>query len=228
MIPFSGFRIASRSLFLGLLVLLTSSSPDDRCAPVMSAGDSSWELVENTEGIKIYMRWVDVSEKVKVRERKAEILVHCKLETAVAMLTEVGKIPKWMPGAQKVSILHRESPEKWLTYMLFGLPWPFNDRELITLSTISYNAARDKVSLQMQSTDESYPPTKGVERLTHYKASWELFQATPNLVKMTFVAHSGDPPAFPRCVQDPVIKRVFFSNMCSLQTMLNGESQKKE
>ena len=191
-------------------------------------GVSAWELVENTEGIKIYMRWVDVSEKLKVRERKAEILVHCRLETAVAMLTDVSKIPTWMPGAKKVSILHRESPAKWFTYMLFGLPWPFNDRELITLTTISYNTAHDKAVLNMRSTDESYPPARGVDRLTHYKASWELLQVNPNLVKMTFVAHSEDPPAFPRCVQDPVIKKVFYSNMCNLMALLNGESLKKE
>lgn len=228
MIPFSGLRIASRSLLLGFLVLLTSSSTYDESFPAWSAGESSWELVENTEGIKIYMRWVDITDKVKVRERKAEIMVHCKLEAAVSQLTDVNKIPQWMSGAKNVSILHRESPSKWFTYILFGLPWPFNDRELITLSTISYNAAHDKALLQMRSTDESYPPARGVERLTHYKASWELFQVTPNLVKMTFVAHSEDPPAFPRCIQDPVIKKVFLKNMSNLKSVLDQGSLKKE
>ncbi len=220
-------RNVSRWMLYSLLLLITSSSSMHTEEALTSGAESSWELMENSEGVKIYFRWIDLPDKVRVRERKAEILVHCSLQRTLEAVTNEKEIPVWMSGIKKLSILHRENSVKWYTYSLYGLPWPFNDRELITLNSVSTNPKKDKILLNMHSSDESYPAAKGVERLTHYKASWELSEIKPGLVKMTFIGRSEDPPAFPRCIQDPVIKRVFFKNMVNLRQLLNGETSPK-
>jgi len=214
-------RNASWWILYSLLLLVTSSSTMLKEEALISGNESSWELMENTEGVKIYFRWIDLPDEVRVRERKAEIIVHSTLEKSLKAITGEKEIPVWMSGLKKLFILHRDNPVKWYTYSLYGLPWPFNDRELITLNLLSTNLKNDRILLNMRSSDESYPPARGVERLTHYKASWELSKINHDLVKMTFIGCSEDPPAFPRCIQDPVIKRVFFKNMVSLRELLN-------
>lgn len=223
MLNTSGVLIVSRLLLLTSFMLLTTSAGNLSDVSMDSGKDDTWELLENAEGVKIFYRWVDVSDNVRVRERKAEILVHSSMEKSLKMITDVQLINTWMSGIKKSMILHRDNAEKWYTYMLYGLPWPFNDREIITLNTLTYSAKRDKVFLRMQSSDEGYPPARGVERLTHYKASWELFEVKPGLTRMIFIARSEDPPAFPRCVQDPVIKKVFYRNMLSLKELLTPQ-----
>jgi hypothetical protein len=214
-------RNVSRWMLYSLLLFITSSSTIHTKEDMTSGAESSWELIEDAEGVKIYFRWIDLPDNVRVRERKAEIMVHNTLEKSLKAITGEKEIPVWMSGIKKLFILHKENPAKWYTYSLYGLPWPFNDREMITMNTLSYNAKKNKIFLNMQSSDESYPPAKGVERLTNYKASWELFELKPDLVKMTFIARSQDPPAFPRCIQDPVIRKVFHKNMVSLKEMLD-------
>ena len=223
MVNTSGVLIVSRLLFLASLTLLASSAGNVTDKTADTGNEQAWELLENAEGVKIYYRWVDVSENVRVRERKAEIMVHSSMEKSLKMITDVQLIGTWMSGIKKSMILHRDHAEKWYTYMLYGLPWPFNDREIITLNTLTYSAKRDKVFLRMQSSDEGYPPARGVERLTHYKASWELFEVKPSRTRRVFIARSEDPPAFPRCVQDPVIKKVFYRNMLSLKELLTPQ-----
>ena len=222
MIYTSGIKIVSRWILFSLLMLVSLSATYNDSVVLPPGSDSSWELIENSEGVKIYLRWVELSDKVKIRERKAEIMVHTTLDKTLKAITEAGEIKNWMSGVKKVMLLHRESPAKWYAYTLYGLPWPFNDREMITMCTLSYSSGKDKVFVNMRSSDESYPPAKGVERLTHYKANWELFEVKPQLVRMTFIARSDDPPAFPRCIQDPVIKKVFHKNMGNLKAMLGG------
>lgn len=223
MINTSGVLIVSRLFLLASFLLLTTSAGNLNDNTMESGKEAAWELLENAEGVKIYYRWVDVSENVRVQERKAEIIVHSSLEKSLKMVTDVQLISTWMSGIKKTMILHRDHSEKWYTYMLYGLPWPFNDREMITLNTLTYSAKRDKAFLRMQSSDEGYPPARGVERLSRYKASWELFEVKPGLTRMVFIARSEDPPAFPRCVQDPVIKKVFYRNMLSLKELLTPQ-----
>ncbi len=225
MILLSGNQIVFRWLLFTIFTLVTSSATIDSRRVLILEKESSWELLEHSDGVKIYFRWIDISDKIRVRERKAEIMVHNSLEKSLEAITEAKEVSVWMSGIKKIMILHRENPFKWYTYSLYGLPWPFNDREMITLNVLSYSAKKDRILMNMQSSDESYPPAKGVERLTHYKASWELICIKPDLVKMTFIARSEDPPAFPRCIQDPVIKRVFHKNMVSLIKMLNHETE---
>ena len=225
MILLSGNQIVFRWLLFTIFTLVTSSATIDSRRVLILEKESSWELLEHSEGVKIYFRWIDISDKIRVRERKAEIMVHNSLEKSLEAITDEKEISAWMSGIKKITILHRENPHKWYTYSLYGLPWPFNDREMITVNALSYTAKKDKIFLNMQSSDESYPPAKGVERLTNYKASWELFEVKPNLVKMTFIARSEDPPAFPRCIQDPVIKNVFHKNMVSLRELLDAKTE---
>lgn len=222
MIYTSGIQIVSRWLLFSFLLLISLSSTYREPGYKFLPEGSSWELIENSDGVKIYLRWIDLSANVKVRERKAEIMVHTSLDKALKAISDNKEIPAWMSGVKKVMTLQRESPEKWYAYTLYGLPWPFNDREMITLCTVSYSPQKDKIYLSMRSSDEGYPPARGVERLTRYKASWELFQVRSGLVRMTFTARSEDPPAFPRCIQDPVIKKVFHKNMVNLREMLDA------
>ena len=187
---------------------------------VSNSPSSRWELTDEEEGIKFYVRWVPISDEQKVRERKVEILAHTSLDNALKMVTDMEKVRLWMSGIKKASLLHRDSKNQWYSYALYGLPWPFNDREMITLCKMKQEAAQPRISINMESIDQSYPPAKGVERLTNYKASWELIEINKTLVKMTFIARSGDPPAFPRVIQDPVIKKVFMGNMRALKSLL--------
>ena len=222
MIYTSGIRIVSRWILFSLLMFVSLSATYNDSVVLPPGKESSWELIENSEGVKIYLRWVELSDKIKIRERKAEIMVHTTLDKTIKAITDAAEIPNWMSGVKKVMLLHRESPSKWFAYTLYGLPWPFNDREMITMCTLSYSSGKDKAYLNMRSSDEGYPPARGVERLTHYKASWELFEVKSGLIRMTFIARSDDPPAFPRCIQDPVIKKVFHKNMVNLKEMLDG------
>ena len=199
---------------------MSANSPKAFTPVVVSPVENRWELTDDEDGIKFYVRWVALNSLTEVRERKVEILAHTSLDKALGMVIDIDKASLWMSGIKRASLLQRDNSNQWYSHVLYGLPWPFNDREMITLCRMKKGAASSKITISMESVEHSYPKAKGVERLTNYKASWEIVEINHNLVKMTFIALSGDPPAFPRVIQDPLIKRVFMGNMRCLKELL--------
>lgn len=198
-------------------------SMDDVVDRNTSFSYGNWEEVRNTNGVKTYVRWLQYSNGKKTRERKGETQVNCSLQKTVEILTDASATVKWMSGVTENYLLSRSNPTEWYTYTLYNIPWPFNNRDLVSMFEIQNNPGGKSVLININSRADYVPPKPGIERLENYRATWTITETAPQKVQIVFCAISDTPPLFPRYIQDPVIEKMFHNNLVRLKELLSEQ-----
>ena len=80
-----------------------------------------------------------------------------------------------------------------------------------------------RIIVDMDSEEGIIPEKEGVQRIKTFHGSWELDQINDQQTRVIFVARTDEGPAFPRWIQDPVVRKAFMSNLRKLQQILNEQ-----
>ena len=123
-----------RSLILlaGILLAAPVNSKETMVENGMRTYSDKWEEVRNNNGVITYVRWLHHDDGTKTRERKGDMLVDCSLKKTVEVLTDPAETKKWMSGVSENYLLSKSNPSEWYTYTLYSIPWPFNNRDLVS------------------------------------------------------------------------------------------------
>lgn len=179
-----------------------------------------WEELTNEHGVKTYIRWLCKNDVKLVRERKGEFSADCTVDKAVSILTDASATKKWMAGVSENYKISQISPSVWSTYTLFDVPWPFNERVLISVYELKQINQSKFVTISINSEDSMINKKPDVEYLTNYSSKWTIKELTSGKVYINFSAVSNNPPMFPKYIQDPVIERIFHNNLVRLKKLL--------
>jgi len=180
-----------------------------------------WEEVRNNNGVISYVRWLHYNNGTKTRERKGDMQVECSLKKTVEILTDPAETKNWMSGVSENYLLSKTNPLEWYTYTLYKIPWPFNNRDLVSAFALKNNPDNKTVIINIISRADHVPPKPGIERLSDYKAIWTITETAPQKVHIIFSAMSNAQPMFPRYIQDPVIEKLFHNNLVRLRELLS-------
>jgi hypothetical protein len=209
--------IISAGLLLSASVANMETDAENKGNP----SSDQWEVVRNNNGVVTYVRWLHKNDGTKTRERKGDMQVDCSLKKTVEILTDPAETKKWMSGVSENYLLSKSSPSEWNTYTLYRIPWPFNNRDLVSVFSIKNNPGNKIVIINVTSKADCIPPKPGIERLKDYRATWTITETAPQTVRIIFSAMSDTPPMFPRYIQDPIIEKMFHNNLVRLKVLLS-------
>ena len=196
---------------------MTFNSPEEtRSGP--------WELVKNTNGVQTFYRWTTNEKGISFRERKGEMIIRCTMQEAVRVISDTKSTKEWMTSVDEIYDLERISPNEWYTYTLFNIPWPLNNRDLISFNKLNPDHGNGAVTIDITCKDRFAPLKNGVTRLTDYKAVWHITRQDEKNISISFTAASSAPPSLPRYIQDPIIEKIFHNNLIRLKEILDAES----
>ncbi|MCK9204724.1 MAG: hypothetical protein M0P58_09875 [Bacteroidales bacterium] len=201
----SDFKKVRNSLLF--LVLLTGSH-------LMAAG--SWKEVRSESGITIYERWVKVTSDLTVKERKGEMTIQGSMSSVVNLLSDPSKSKIWMENVSDAYLVKKESDKVWASYTYFSLPWPFENRDMVSVSHLNYEDP-SSATIEMISNENALPLKKNVKRLINYKATWKITDLGNGRVFISLSTISRTSPEFPRFIQDPAVRKIFMRNMLKLK-----------
>ena len=179
-----------------------------------------WETTKNSEGVQTYVRWIEIAEGIRTRERKGEMVIDCTVEDATSIITNARSTEHWMKNVKESFDIKRVNSHEWYTYTLFNIPWPFENRDLVSSNIIKTNIEKDSANINIISREDYIPSKSGIKRLTDYTANWGIVRITEEKVKVTFTAITNTPPMFPRWIQDPVLEHIFHNNLVNLKTFI--------
>lgn len=179
-----------------------------------------WEAVSNSDGVQTYVRWIENKEGIKTRERQGEMVIECPAEDAISIIANAKSTEHWMKNVKESFEIKRVNSFEWYTYTLFNIPWPFENRDLVSGNTIKTNFKKDSTIINIISREKYIPSRSGIKRLTDYTASWGIISITNEKVKITFTAITNTPPMFPRWIQDPVLEHIFHNNLVNLKAFI--------
>ena len=179
-----------------------------------------WETTKNSEGVQTYVRWIEITEGIRTRERKGEMVIDCTVEDAISIITNARSTEHWMKNVKESFDIKRVNSHEWYTYTLFNIPWPFENRDLVSSNRIKTNIEKDSTIINIISREDYIPSESGIKRLTDYTANWGIVRITEEKVRVTFTAITNTPPMFPRWLQDPVLEHIFHNNLINLKTFI--------
>jgi len=204
----------------GILVVFTLMA-----GLMISASTESWVLIDSESGINMYERWISVNTDLRVKERKGEMTIKGDLNDVLRVLTDPAKTNLWVNHVSSAYMIRKVSDQSWYSYTYFALPWPFDNRDMISYSNLKYNPDHSLARIEMTSRETTIPLKPGAKRLNNYKAVWELKKAGLNRTQVIFSAVSFNPPEYPRIIQDKVMRGTFMDNLVNLKGLLEHQQK---
>lgn len=180
-----------------------------------------WEKIGSESGIDLYERWVKVDNNLTVKERRGEMIIKGSVNSVINTLTDPSKTKLWMENVSDSYLIEKESEQKWMSYTYFRLPWPLENRDLVSVSNLRYNNP-GTATIEMVSNENALPMNENVVRLIKYKATWKIADLGNGDVYISFSAMTATPPQYPRFVLDPVVRGAFLRNLIKLRVILSN------
>lgn len=179
-----------------------------------SEKDSDWVLVTQDKDIKVFERWVSL-DKQRARERSGKMILKCKPEELLAVLTDVGKIDYWMSNVDECHVISRNSSDEWFVYTMMDAPWPVGKQDFVSKYVVTRK--NDRITLNIYQQTDLVPKKKNIERLDTFSASWEIVPVSENTICVNFTTQSTQPNKYPNWAQDPIVRKTFLQNMKKLR-----------
>ncbi|PWJ40033.1 hypothetical protein BC781_10596 [Sediminitomix flava] len=184
--------ILKSTLSIVLLVSLFHNST------VSAQSKSDWVLKKEGDGVNIYRRYLD---SLKVYEYKGEFEVKSSLERILKFLKDDESNLSCLNRALKFRAFEiDETQQSWKTYTLIDIPWPFNDKELVTKNNLYFTPSLALIS--MTSVDK----IEGNEnRITGVKGEWRIEKSTGSDWTISYQVYTSQKGVLPEWFLSPFI-----------------------
>lgn len=209
-----------RIYFLLFIFFISLSKLSLSAIPNISEGD--WELIIQNDGIEVFERWVETEEHIKVKERTGKMTLHCSEIEVINLIADATKTHLWMNNVESVKILSKTNCNEWYIRTVLDAPWPFGLQDMVSKYTIEKTANENKTIVYIDQANNIYPNQEGIDRLDSFVAKWEVTKTGKNTIKVSFTTCSTKPPEYPSWMQDPVVRKVFLSNLKNFKKVLGG------
>lgn len=133
------------------------------------AGNGSWELEKNENGIKVYTRTVDGE---NIREFKALTTISASRKTIAQIIVNINDYVNWYPDISEAQILEKIAPGQYYVYSVLDLPWPATDRDGVSKMTISKSDGT--TTIKMKSVDGIKDENDDYVRIEKSYGYWKL------------------------------------------------------
>ena len=208
----------------GLMLMLPEPNTRSTPADYNHVTERSWQLERNASGVKSYVRWIEVSETQKVRERMGTMEVDCSVDDVLRLLTDFKRTELWMAGIKENYSLKQISGSEWYAYTLFDIPWPFEKRDLVSNFKVVQADKSNYTIININSKDHYIPEKSNINRVTDYTAKWIIAGTSQHKASVSFSAFAVAAPLFPKYIMDPIMVRMFHNNLVNLKELLEAEN----
>ena len=152
-----------KAFFIGLLIIGMISP--------LAGQELEWQLAKDKDGISVYTRQAEGS---KLKEFKALATINAPIEKLVAMIYNTAGYKDWMTDLKSVIQLEGSNKNELITYTEVEIPWPAENRDIITLYQFKNETGNDNVRIDLTSIAGDIPEKDGLIRMTNANGFWEF------------------------------------------------------
>lgn len=161
---------------------------------------AEFRLVKQSGDIFLYERWIGDGDAA-VRELKAVFLVRSDAPSIIGLLRDGQRGHGWNPSAREYKVLPATEPGKWINYIRYAIPWPFEDQDCC----LSFHV-ENPLEVRFESTQHpAFPPEEGRTRLTGVRGKWLLEPRNSGFVQVQYFITTNRNRKLPRWASDPIV-----------------------
>jgi|WetSurMetagenome_2_1015567.scaffolds.fasta_scaffold157720_2 hypothetical protein len=156
----------------------------------------SWVFVKEKEGIRLYTR---KEANNSVKSFKGEVFLHTQIEKVFSLITNVKNFDWWDDDISEIKVLHYEKDKIIQYYLIYDVPWPIADRDLVVDSHITIDPVTGTISVEARSLLNVVPERPDLVRIKKYWQKWTLIPVEKDLVHLILegsVDPGGSVPAW--------------------------------
>ena len=154
-----------RFLFLALFSFYTSVSLGQ------DSDKSSWNLVNEENGIEVFTR---TSENSNVKEIRIMCTVKTSMENMINFLSQVPLYKDWAYKCNSSLLLKRASHSEFSYYITLDFPFPFDDRDLFVDSKHSIDPNTGVYHSYSVASKKSTNLNDGFVHISEFESTWEI------------------------------------------------------
>jgi hypothetical protein len=183
------FRI-TRFIFLALFSFYTSVSLGQ------VSEKSSWNLVNDEDGIEVFTR---TSENSNVKEIRIICTVKTSMEQMTKFLSRVPLYTDWVYKCNSSLLLKQKSQSEFSYYITLDFPFPFDDRDLMVDSKHSLDPITGVYHSSSVVSKNTALPNDEFVHISEFESRWEITPQKQGMLLVDYTALSnpgGDIPVW--------------------------------
>ncbi|MEY2986606.1 MAG: hypothetical protein RJB13_127 [Pseudomonadota bacterium] len=164
--------------------------------PAHSNTTVPWKVALEDEGITVYKRNRVASPYEEVR---AEALLEGTVSQFTPFFSDPVNYKKWVYGALETQLLESAQPFDFVFRGVFQIPWPFENRELISRVVLSEQNNPAMITATLSHAITSYKKSQDLVRVEHFESLWSVVQESERRVRFSinmYVEPGGQLPPF--------------------------------
>jgi hypothetical protein len=179
----------------------------------LSAHDDGWILKKSRDGVDIHYRWVESGQE-SVRQLKASMQLICEVDEVVEMIRSDSASLRWVNRMVQFKNFDESENGIWYTYSEIDIPWPFQNRDLITRNQIEAN--KKGAHIKLFSEPDKLPGVKGLVRIETFSGEWIIEKTDDDQTRIDYLIMTEGPPLLPAWFSDPIVENGLIKTMQSL------------
>ncbi|GAB4513919.1 MAG: hypothetical protein Tsb0020_32290 [Haliangiales bacterium] len=168
-----------RSLAVGLVIGLV--------AAVAAPAWAGWEEEKAEDGITVSSREVSGSD---LKEFKGLVYMDTTIQSLVALMNDTEAATKWLHDCKEAKVAKDISTAERVTYTVVNAPWPLDDRDMYVHSKISYDRAKEQISIKLTGKEGFAPKKDGKVRVRSIRGWWVFTQTKSGKVRVVYQIYS--------------------------------------
>lgn len=151
--------------------------------PNFVQAQQNWELRRDEEGIKIYSRRPDDGKLIELRLLTQ---YNATPQQLINTLLDIGNYSSWIYGNKHAGIIKKVNDHDIIYFTEAHLPWPIQDRDLVTELTINAATSMQPLTIQAKSLPSYLPPKPHYIRIPYSLATWRVMPEGNNKINVDY------------------------------------------
>lgn len=175
-----------KSFFLILVVLLLSGP----------ATGQEWVLNKEEAGIAIYTR---EGEHPKIKEYRAETVINRPMEMICHEIVDFENYVEWAGDMKHIEVLDSVKGEQYTYYLIYDVPWPFSDRDMVARATVERDSAANSFYIESVPVEDRLEDRDKIVRIEDFYQKWTLTSLGDEVTRVVMEGYNdpaGNIPAW--------------------------------
>jgi hypothetical protein len=155
-----------------------------------------WEFVKEKDGIRLF---TSQEKNSSFKSFHGEIDIRGDFEKVSALIGDPTNLDWWGDDVNSIKVLFYEKSKKIQYYLVYDVPWPFADRDLVADVQISEDRTTGTKTIYSRPLPDVVPLHSDLIRVTDYWQRWTLQPMKNGMIHVTlegFIDPAGNVPAW--------------------------------
>ncbi|RDH82647.1 MAG: hypothetical protein DIZ80_10225 [endosymbiont of Galathealinum brachiosum] len=188
---------------------------------VAVATETNWQLINDEDGIKVYIFDTEYSDIVKA---KTQTIINASIEKVRFTLDDINHRHEWIPFLEISKPLTEYQENKRIEYSHFYAPWPASHRDFVYQIELISESDQQLVYKMHSIESDLKPVDKSMIRADLYESTYTLTVLDKETTSVELVFHADPKGWLPNWLIN-IIQRVLpFKILRNLKSRLNSDT----